>query len=171
MTRKPKCAWCRTLVPQKWGAINRALKLGAPIYCDRVCAGLGRRKNLTAAEKKEAKRLYDIDYRARNLKKIKAGKRAHHKKTYDPKAAAVVRKKRMPLHLEYCRRPEYKEYKQAYDQSYRAKKVYGPFAEAFLAQVDLDREIKDRVTGHEIRTANGTLNKKKERSRDANLNG
>jgi hypothetical protein len=39
---------------------------------------------------------------------LKAKKRAYFERTYDPRKAAVERKKRMHLHVAYCREPRYK---------------------------------------------------------------
>jgi hypothetical protein len=115
----------------------------------------------------EEKRLYDADYRRKNLRRIKAKQRAYHKRTYDPAKAAVERKRRMPWHVEYCRRPEYKAWKSKYDRRHRATKVYGPFAEAAMLTNDLDREIKQRMTTHDIKWENKTANKAQFRRRGA----
>ena len=76
------------------------------------------------AQKVAEKRLYDMAYRAKNLERIKAGKRAYFQRTYDPREAAVERKKRMHLHVAYCRQPRYKAWKREYDRKYRASE-YG----------------------------------------------
>jgi hypothetical protein len=131
-----------------------------------VCAGFGRRKNKTADQKKEEKRLYDIAYREKNLARIKAGKHEWFKRTYDPAAAAIERKKKMPQHVEYCRRPEYKAYKQKYDQQYRAKKIYGEFHESFLILQKIDQEVASRASKYDIALENGTINKAQHRRRE-----
>ena len=64
----------------------------------------------------EEKRLYDAAYRKKNLAMLKAKKRAYFKRTYDPVKAAIGRKARMARHVAYCRRPEYREWKRAYDK-------------------------------------------------------
>ncbi len=43
-----------------------------------------------------------MEYRRKNRAALKAKKAERHKRTYDPVKAAVVRKKRMPRHVEYC---------------------------------------------------------------------
>lgn len=159
------CAHCRKRVQKEMGAINRAG--GGPMYCGRKCFGLSRRQYKTKAQLVEEKRLYDIQYRARNPGARKAQKAAYHKRTYDPVKAAEYRKTRMPAHVEYCRRPEYKRWKSGYDRKYRAKKDYGPFAEIAMLTVDLNREIKGRMTNHEIRWENKTSNKAQFRARAA----
>ena len=63
-------------------------------------------------------------------------------------------------------RIEYRKWKAEYDRKYRSQKLYGPFAEAFLTLRELEEEIGVRATRTEIYTANGTLNKWKQRRRD-----
>lgn len=160
------CAHCGNPVSQPAGAINRALKLGRRIYCDRACSGLGRRKHKSHDLRRAEKATYDREYRKLNLAKIKENKRAYFKRTYDPVAAAEHRKARMPAHVEYCRRPEYKEWKREYDRKFRARKDFGPFADAALLLNDLEREISARQSRYEIMSTNGTLNKALRRRRD-----
>ena len=164
---KYRCAHCGK-VNDKWsGHVNRARARGLNLYCDRRCSGLGRRLHKTTAQRKEEKRLYDIEYRAKNLETLKAKKKAYFQKTYDRKAAAEYRKQRMHLHIEYCRRPEYKAWKREYDRKYRAKE-FGAFADAFLLTMDLNREIKGRMTNEEIKWENRTANKAQFRRRSSN---
>jgi hypothetical protein len=68
------CPQCGKAVDKPTGAVNRALNIGAPIYCGRECAGLGRRLEKSVEQKKEEKRLYDIDYRLTNRLKLKGQK-------------------------------------------------------------------------------------------------
>jgi len=158
------CAHCGKKTEKPTGHVRRSRKDGLLLYCGRTCSGLGRRKGKTKAQKVAEKRLYDMAYRAKNLERIKSKKRAYFQRTYDPKKAAVQRKKRMHLHVAYCRQPRYKAWKRGYDQKCRAMK-YGPFAEAYLLAVNLNREIKSRTTNYEIRLENQTLNKKQARTR------
>ena len=102
---------------------------------------MARRTNKTKAQKVEEKRIYDMGYRARNIEKIKPGKAERFKRTYDPEKARIERRANMAQHIEYCRRPEYKEYKQKYDRKYRAKTDYGEFWESFLLVMDIDKEV------------------------------
>lgn len=160
------CAQCGLPSPRRNGDINRARAAGLPLYCDRKCAGLNRRETRSKAELVAAKRLYDIEYRARNLAKIKAAKHAHFKRTYDPEAARVERQHRMPAHAEYCRRPEYREYKAQYDRRHLAQKQYGEYWEAAMLERDLTSEVLTRQTRYEIDLENGKLNKTTNRRRD-----
>lgn len=145
--------------------VNRAIKAGLNIYCDRKCAGFGRRDNKTTNQRKEEKRLYDIEYRNKNKDMLKVKKAAYFKATYDPEKAAIERKKRMPKHIEYCRQPEYRAKKKQYDSQYLAKKNYGEFWESALLIMDIDNEVSARMTDVEIRQVKGTLNNKLQRRR------
>ena len=69
-------------------------------------------------------------------------------------------------HADYCRTPEYREWKAQYDRQYLAQKQYGPFAEAALTLRALEEEITCRSTRYEIYTERGTLNKTQRRKRD-----
>lgn len=115
----------------------------------------------------EEKRIYDMEYRAKNAEKLKQRHHEYHVRTYDPVKAAIIRKKNMPRHVEYCRRPEYRAYKSQYDKVYRSEKLYGPFAGAFLLLQDLKSEINERMTRDEINQANDTYNKRQFRTRKA----
>lgn len=161
---KFQCAHCGKTADKAAAHVNRARARGLNLYCNRKCSGLGRRQGKTKAQRIEEKRLYDLDYRAKNLADLKAKKHEYFKRTYDPASAAVYRKKRMPKHVEYCRRPEYRVKKAEYDRKYRAAE-YGEFAEAFQLTIDLNREIKGRMTNEQITQANGTQNKTQRRRR------
>ena len=112
------CPQCSQTADKPASAVNRARRRGAPIYCSRECSDFGRRKNKTIDQKRQEKRLYDMEYRARNDIALKAKKAAYHKRTYDPVEAAIKRRSRMAQHVEYCRRPAYRKKKKAYDQVY-----------------------------------------------------
>lgn len=161
------CAHCGKAAEKSAGAVNRARKVGLSLYCDRTCAGLGRRKPPKSIEQKKAeKRVYDAARREALVDQIKAAKREYHKRTYDPVVAAAVRKLRMPHRVEYCRRPEYREWKREYDRTYRANKEYGEFADCFLLVMDIRAECLSQMTDYEIRLEKGTLNKRQQRRRD-----
>lgn len=160
-----RCAHCGKATAKPSGAVNRARKVGARLFCDQTCAGLGRRKPPKTKEQKvEEKRLYDIEYRKLNLARIKAEKAAHYKANPNREKEAAYRKANMHKHVEYCRRPAYRAKKSVYDLDRRAAE-YGEFAEAYKLTLAVDREIKSRMTRHEIYAANGTLNKKLQRTR------
>jgi hypothetical protein len=160
-----KCAHCGKPAAQPVGAVNRARKIGAKLFCGRKCSGLSHRKNKSKARKRQEKKLYDAAYRRKNRELLKAKKAEYFKRTYNPEAARIERKKRAKAHAEYCRRPEYRKWKREYDRRYRAAE-YGPFAEAYMLVIDLNREVKTRMSNYEIRKANKTGNKRQERARD-----
>ena len=145
--------------------VNRALSIGAPLYCGKECAGLARRTNKTPEQKRAEKAAYDASRRERLANQIKAQKSAHHRRTYDPIKAAQKRQERMPRHVEYCRRPEYVAWKADYDAKRRARQNFGEFADAFLLLQDVEREIECRATRYEVYQQNGTLNKAQTRRR------
>lgn len=158
------CSGCRAKCEKPTGEVNRARKKSAPLYCDRTCAGMARRKGKTKAQKVAEKSAYDTAYREKNRALLKAKKAAFFQATYDPKAAAIVRKARLPWHLEYCRRPEYKAWKREYDRRLRAGE-YGEFSEAFLLLQDLERELDARASWYERANQKGTINKTMKRKR------
>lgn len=160
------CAYCEGLASVSAGEYNRATKRGLPLYCNRRCAGLGRRHNRTVAESKMLKREYDMEYRAKNIERLKREKRAYFQRTHDPVKEAVKRKLKMPRHVEYCRQPQYREWKREYDMEYRAKQDYGSFFEAALVLKDIEHEVEKRMNWYDRATAKGTLNKKLQRRRE-----
>jgi hypothetical protein len=165
MLQKFRCAHCGKIGKRQAGDINRSKRIGAPLYCDMKCSGLGRRSRKTKAQKVEEKRLYDLAYRAKGGGDwYRAKRREWHRKHYEPKKAAIYRKARMAYHIEYCRRPEYKAKKRTYDRRLRASE-YGAFAQAHMLLVDIEREVRNRITDYEIRVQNGTINKHLQRRR------
>ncbi len=70
----------------------------------------------------------------------------------------------MPKHVEYCRRPEYKKWKQGYDRQYRANK-FGEYAEAYLTLRQLEILIHETTTKYDTKLENQTLNKALKRRR------
>ncbi len=160
------CAQCSLDFACSTGRANQAAKREAPLYCGRECAGLARRRAvpLTDAERKEAKRVYDAQRRIDKAAEIKAYKAAHFKATYDPAKAAIERAKKMPRHVEYCRRPEYKVKKAAYDQR-RKYAEYGPFADAVMLLEQVEQEIRTRASRYEIYIANGRFTRSAQQRR------
>lgn len=161
-----QCAHCGATSHTSTGAFNRAINRGAPLYCGKECSGLARRKWKSPKQRKAEKSAYDAVRRVELAERIKAEKREYHKRTYDPIKAAAVRSKRMPYHVEYCRTPEYREWKREYDRTYRANKEYGEFAECFLLVMDIRAECLSQMTDYEIRYAKGGVAKTQQRRRD-----
>jgi hypothetical protein len=160
------CPQCRCFGEQAVGAVNRAAKRGAPVYCGRECAGLARRGPEKSPEQRKAeKSAYDAKRRVAIADRLKAEKRAYHLRTYDPVKAAVERKKRMPKHVEYCRRPDYVAWKREYDRQYRARE-YGEFSDCYLLVMDIRNECLSQQSDYEIRMSKGTFGKCQQRKRD-----
>lgn len=160
------CGYCGEKTERRAGEVNRSRSLGLPLYCNRICSGLARRKHKAKAQKIAEKAEYDRLYRERNRAMLKRKKHEYFRRTYDPEQAAIVRKARMPIHAEYCRRPEYKKWKAEYDQKYRSRKEFGDFGEAAIILNDLCSEIAKRSTFTERAIAKGTLNKHTQRRRE-----
>jgi hypothetical protein len=163
---KIKCAYCKKTSDKDAGDVNRAKKIGAPIYCDRKCAGLARRKGITDEEKKRIKAEYDKNYRKRASTKER--KAEQFKKDYaaNPDKYKEQRKRRYPKHLEYLRNPEYKAYKKEYDQKHRAEKLYGDFAEAAIAL----HKLRSIVDNRQAKKEQNIFNKSIKRKRNATKN-
>lgn len=166
-----KCNACRKKFQVELGQWNyRRAK-----YCSRPCSHEGRRFHRTDAEKKEIKRLYDIEFRRKNRERLKAEKAEYFKKVYaaNPEKFQIERKKRKKAHKEYlktyCARPEWKTHKKSYDQEFRAKKLFGPLWESAILTIELNNEVKRRMSNYEIRLKNGTLNKAMQRSRNGEV--
>ena len=167
------CEHCGDECQKESGHVNRSRKNGAPLFCSRDCSGAQRRLHRGDDEKKALKAEYDRRRRHGELAdELRQKKRdAYYERlARDPQglraAQKALRQKRKAAHVEYCRRPEYKAWKQEYDRQHRAGKFYGPFAEAFLILQDLENEIASRAIRYEIYSANGTLNKTQRRKRD-----
>lgn len=163
------CGYCERRSLKEAGAVNRARRGGFGLYCDRTCAGLGRRFKRTKEEKVTAKAEYDRQRREQLGEILLVKKRAayHAAVAANPEIVRAKerehRQKNMGRHVEYCRRPEYRAWKRDYDRSYRARQDYGPFAEAFLTLQELEQEIAARATRYDIYAQNGLLNKAKGR--------
>lgn len=162
---KITCPHCGKTAEKEPNAVNRARREGNRIYCSRRCSSLGRRKHVPKAVKRLLKKLYDAEYRTKNLAWIKAKKAAYFQRTYDPEKARIERKKRAAAHAEYCRQPEYRRWKSDYDRK-RRDAAYGPFAEAARLCIDLSRATREVMTDEEIRQANDTFNKTQRRRRE-----
>lgn len=159
------CAWCGKTALKESGAINRSRAQGMFLYCGRECSGLGRRKGKTKAEKVSEKAAYDREYRSFNRLLLKQKKAAYFQATYDPAIAAVKRRDRMPYHVAYCRRPQYRAKKRIYDLNRRGQE-FGEFVESYMLLSDIENEIADRASRYDIYSANGTLNKALQRKRN-----
>lgn len=101
---------------------------------------------------KEKKRLYDIEYRRLNRESLKKKKAVYFQKTYNPVEESVKRKLKMAEHVEYCRNPEYKKYKQQYDKISR----HGEWRECYELIEKIFTIVKQHYdTPYERRKARG----------------
>lgn len=167
---KVTCPQCHNFFDAEVGRVNRAAKIGAPLYCGRVCMGLARRlKNPPTDEQhRAAKSAYDAKRRnGPKREEILAKKREHYYSNHERINAALAeyRKSHMDRHVEYCRQPEYRAKKSVYDRRRRATMNFGEFAEAAFLLDDIEREIAERASKYEIYLTNGTLNKAQQRRR------
>jgi hypothetical protein len=146
--QKILCPACGKKSLRNVSAINRAKKMGLKIYCNKKCSAIGHRKENPKTSRnpnwKQMKADYDREYRRKNKKLLKKKKQEYFQATYDPKQAAIERKKTMPQHVEYCRQPEYKAYKAKYDKKIRAEQ-FGDFKDAYAVLLKLTKEIKKQM--------------------------
>jgi len=162
------CAQCGIEANRSSGNVNRALRIGAPLYCGKACAGLARRnKNpLTGDERKARKAAYDVKRRAEMAEEIKKKKADYYQRTRDPEKEREIRKQNMGRHVEYCRRPEYRSKKAAYDRERRLAE-FGPLADVVPLLEELEREIRSRASSYEVRVANGYYTRSSQNRRRA----
>lgn len=155
------CSHCGKDVEKYVGHVNRAKKEGAKLFCNQTCFGLSRR--MTDAEKKELKRLYDIEYRKKNEKRLKKVRHEYFVKDYaaNPEKYREQRRKKQAQHNEYCRTKKYRKWKQNYDQQHRAKKWYGEFWEAAITLRNLQGVVDNRTAKQEQKVINKTQNRKR----------
>jgi len=168
------CPQCDAKFYRRAGEINRAARIDAPLYCGRACSGLARRKanKLTG----EAWRAHKAEYDRMRREKLGAALLAEKRAAYHARVARegealrakqkAYRDANMARHVEYCRRPEYRAAKAAYDRRFRAEKYFGPFAEAFMLLQDVENEIASRASRQEIYAQNGVVNKSLKRKRE-----
>jgi hypothetical protein len=164
------CSHCHDLFETKVAYVNRAAKIGANLYCGRVCAGLARRLKSppTDEQRRAAKAAYDAKRReGARREEILAKKRDHYYANRERIQAiqAEYRKAHMQRHVEYCRQPEYRVRKSDYDRRRRANLNFGEFCEVALLLSEIEREIAERASKYEIYLTNGTINKAQQRRR------
>lgn len=149
------------------GQRRQSIRLGLPVYCNRECAGLGRRTNETEEEKKVHKQWYDLFIRASReedeywLYRFMGAVNFHMDYAANPDKYRKVRKEKQEIHNEYCRQPKYKEYKKGYDAQYRAKKNFGGYRECAIILNKLDNEIDYRESKRQNKLYNKSTTKRK----------
>lgn len=103
----------------------------------------------TDAEKKAAKALYDKNRRALLKKELAFKRKAYYatiKDTPEYKAKAKVRRDSLKeVHAAYVKTPRYKEWKQDYDEKFRAKKFYGKYWECMLLVKKIEKLVLEKV--------------------------
>lgn len=153
MHRCPQCGG--DFVTQNSRA-NRAERNGAPLYCGKVCSGLGRRNPNppTDTERKAAKAEYDREYRTRNADKRKRNHADWYRRNHDREKERAYRQANVERHNEYCRRPEYVKSKADYDKRKRYA-AYGEYADAVMVLDELMKEIRARADKYERAKARG----------------
>lgn len=156
-----KCHYCNKEIHKHPSSVNRAVKMGLNLYCNRKCSGLGRRKEKSIDQKKADKAEYDRQYREKNSSKIREKKKAYEASERGRAMQKRNREKFKKFHLEYCRTPEYRAWKKKYDHSYKYKLAYGEFHEAAELLYKLEYEIDKRLTRQE----NNLHNKSQKRKR------
>lgn len=162
-----KCALCGTAFDRRTGAVNRARSIGAPLYCGRLCAGLGRRVAKPPDDvRRAAKAEYDRQRREVLGERIRAEKRAYYQANRERILADMTAKRpaKMPYHVAYCATPEYKAKKAAYDKRKRFE-AFGPFADAAMILDELEKEISARASRYEIYIANGRFTRSAQQRR------
>ena len=171
---KIKCSYCGYVGEKLVGEVNRARKKGLNIYCNRKCAGLGRRRDITEDEFKENKRIYDIEFRKKNAARLKKEKSDYFQRTYDPTLAALHRakyKKEKPYiekrRRKYMASKKIKSLKKKYDRRYTAKQLYGEeWGECMALALDVRDECLNQMSDYEIRLQAGTLSKNQQRRKE-----
>lgn len=137
--------------------------MGLNLYCSRKCSGLGRRVHKTTEQLKDEKWWYDAFNRQamRDIIKKKKAEYFHRDYKSNPDKYKAVRRSRKEYHRLFIQRPEYRKWKQKYDEAYRAKKMYGPYAEAAL----ILKQIEAIIDAGEARIDKNCHNKKQKRSK------
>lgn len=164
------CCYCSktfTVKNNNIGQRKKSIRLGLPVYCNQKCAGLGRRNNETPEQKKEVKQWYDLFIRVSRtedeywLNYLQTAFSFHFDYAANPDKYKKIRQAKQATHNEYCRQPEYKEWKKGYDEQYRAKKDYGDYWEAAIVLKHLDKEIDYRESKRQNKIYNKSTSKRK----------
>ena len=185
------CAECGGTGHKRRGCLNRSARIGAPVYCSRECAGLGRREHRSEAldglsepayqaERRRLNRVkkaeYDKARREMHGESIRTQKRAYYKaNAADIYARNKARRQADPeLQRRYraaqdrCQAsPEWKAHKRQYDRRFRAVKRYGEeWADVTILVIEIENTVRAIVPNRTVlEAAKGTLNKKQTRRR------
>ena len=156
------CPVCQNAFKKTLGHYNRAMKQGLNVYCNRTCAGIGRRTSVE--EKKAVKAAYDK--KIYNTPERQEARKRYFQKSYkaNPEKYKAIRKAKYPKHLEYLQNPKYKAWKKEYDKKHLAKKDYGAFAEAAILLKELEEYLLT-IRPDVIKFQMGITNKTQKRKR------
>lgn len=155
------CAHCGLKSDKKAAYVNRAIKIGAPQFCNKTCFGLSRRDYKSTEQKIKEKANYDRLYREKNADKLKAAKEIYNQTSAGRAVQKRTRDNRKEQHKEYIKTESYRKWKQQYDQMYNAKKHFGDFWEASI----LLERLADKIDNREAVKHKGTLGKTTKRKR------
>lgn len=164
-----RCANCGGKKEKTISHYNRATKLGASLYCSSECYTDSKRLFRTDEQKKQIKAEYDREYRKKNRLRLKEKKAAYHRKTYTYEKGVEFRerfKNRVASYKKkYYAQPENKEHKRKYDRARRCKIKFGDFWEAGSILIDLENELRGRISKGEKIVARGRSQKNSQRRR------
>jgi len=163
------CLSCGSLIQPKNNVRKRK-------YCSMKCNGVALRKNKTIEQKKQEKKIYDMQYRSEKRDLLKEKKRNYYQKTRHYWLKKLAEKRNTPgykeRHREYLSTywtAERLALKKDYDRKFRAKKRFGPLWEAHYLTVLLNEEVQKRISKYEIYKQTGRLNKALQRSRNGTV--
>ncbi len=104
-------------------------------------------------DKKEQKRLYDIEYRRKNKSSLAAKKKAAYERDREKNLAKFkayrARPETVARHNKYCMQPEYVEKKRVWDVVYRTMKIYGEFWESAILVNQIEIEVRKLIPRNE----------------------
>lgn len=141
-----KCDYCKSDFNIKKKLLKSNKKNGYNCYCSKDCQKKGRTKSVE--EKKEKRKIYDLNYRKNNSKKIKNKKQEYYKeiKNSDSQSFKEQRIKRKIYQKEYIKTKTYKNWKNEYSKKTRCKNRFGEFWESAVIVKDIAILLKSKQT-------------------------
>lgn len=119
---------CGTVKMYERGHVNRNTRRGHGLFCSRKCAGEAKRKS--EEDKREARRRLQKGYRITRATEKKAYAKAYYWSHRDGQLSDAKRWYE-----------QHKDHVRERGKLWRARRFFGPFAEAYLVWLELDREI------------------------------
>lgn len=178
---KKPCILCGTIFYENPAKTRYCLTKGwlnAGKFCSKVCSGKNRRINRTEAEKKEIKRLYDIEYRKRTGESRKKAKKAYFLANREKilnqmrlRRATPEYKERMKKYLSTYWNPKKKELKSDYDRKRRCNLKWDnpDLAEAEYYLLGIEDQVFKKMEKYERLLARGYYKRQIERVRNAKV--